>query len=798
MEQENKKEEMLPISNSLNIPDILTLLPVYTAPMFPGIMVPLTISNENVFQDLDKDLKVGQFIGIFLVRKKYEQLPLYEIKVDMVYKMGTVGRIIKKIYLPNGSVNLLINCLYRVEIENEEPSKGTLQRVKVIDAQEIEKKNDLETKVLIKTIMEQMEYIAHSNPFVADQIKSTVNNAASSSRIADFFISILGDIPKEKLQELLETTKVRSRLQKIAILMEERINVLKVQEKIVTQINNKVEKQQRDFFLREQLKSIKEELGLESDPKMANIEKFKQRLENIKKNYDSKEVIENLETALSRLETSDSRSPDYSIEQNYLETSLFLPWYEKVDKIVNMDKAKRILDETHYGITDIKNRILEFLAVQKLKPEAKGAVICFVGPPGVGKTSLGKSIAQSLSRPFFRFSVGGMRDEAEIKGHRRTYIGAMPGKIIQGLNISKYNNPVFMIDEIDKLGSSFQGDPASALLEVLDPEQNVNFRDHYVDLPFDLSNVLFITTANVLSTIPPPLLDRMEIISLHGYISEEKYMIGKNHILDKQKERHGLALKDFTLTKKAFLYIAEKYSREAGIRNFEQQIAKLCRKLAYKKALNEEIPSIIDVPDLYEYLGNEIFNIDDKKRIKAPGVSIGLAWTSMGGDTLYIESILVPSQGNSFKLTGQLGDVMKESAEIAYAYIRSIAKKHHIDLKLLTNNTIHLHVPAGAVPKDGPSAGITMAVALYSLLTGKKVPQNFAMTGELTLTGSVLPIGGLKEKSLAAVRANIKNIIAPAENERNLEDIPELVKKQITYHFVSKLEDVFDILFKES
>lgn len=788
---EEKKENSI-ISLDASLPSLVTILPIRKNPVFPGLILPIIVKGDHLSDLMDKELQVNNFIALLLVKAKEKDYNAKNITPKMLYEVGTVGRIVKRINLPDGNINLVVNCLKRFKISQYTQESDPLKAVvKYLD--ETHNETDLETQVLVKTITEQLEYLSKSNPLFSEQLKVTLHNTDNPARIADFVCSILGDIPGEKQQAILEVLDTRKRLQEVAIVLEERIHMMKIQEKIVGKINKKIESQQREFFLKEQLKAIKKELGMETDQKGQDLKKLKDLYKKLK--LKDGEVKETIDEQMEKLSSLDNRSPEYSVTYNYLDTLLNLPWTKSAKEKLDFKKAEKTLDESHYGLKDVKERILEFLAVRKLKPDAKGSIICFAGPPGVGKTSLGKTIAKTLNRPFFRFSVGGMRDEAEIKGHRRTYIGAMPGKIIQGLKITKARNPVFMVDEIDKIGSSYQGDPASALLEVLDPEQNVNFRDHYLDVPFDLSNILFITTANNLGTIPAPLLDRMEIIRLSGYIADEKYQIGKSFILEKQQLKHGLSKKDFALTKKAFIYIAEKYSREAGVRGFERQIERLCRKLAYKKAKGEKLAEKIDVEDIRTLLGPEIFSGDETKRIKRPGVSIGLAWTSMGGDTLYIEAIAVKAKGGGLKLTGKLGDVMQESASIAYSYIKSIANEHEIAPEFFNENLIHLHVPAGAVPKDGPSAGITMASALLSLAKNQKIKKGIAMTGELSLTGSVLPIGGLKEKSIAAVRAKIKTVLVPKENEKDLEEIPENIKEKLDYIFVSHMEEVIEQLF---
>lgn len=791
--EKNKEDQQNPlISLEVGMPSVLTILPVFKNPIFPGIIVPIVVRNESNYPELDKKLKVNNFIGLLLVKGKEENLTK-EIAPSDFYLVGTVAKIVKRINLPDGNINLLVNCLSRFKVSQYVTEQAPIKAV----VQYIEEKNlesDLEIRVLVKTITQQLEYLGKNNPLFTEQVKVTIDNAENSARIADFVASILGDVEKEKQQEILEAFEIRERLEKVAILLEERINMMKIQEKILKNINKKIEKQQREFFLKEQMKAIKKELGLETNQKSKDLLKLKKKYDLLKLEGEAKEVIEN---ELEKLAALEPHSPEYSLTYNYLETVISLPWNHFIKENHDLNKAKKTLESSHYGLKDVNERILEFLAVKKLKPDAKGSMICLVGPPGVGKTSLGKAIAQTLNRPFFRFSVGGMKDEAEIKGHRRTYIGAMPGKLIQGLKIVKAKNPVFMIDEIDKIGNSYQGDPASALLEVLDPEQNIDFRDHYIDLPFDLSHVLFITTANTLDTIPSALMDRMEIIRLSGYIAQEKYEIGKKFILEKQRNRHGLKKEDLNLTKKAFLYIADKYSREAGVRNFERQIERICRKTAYKKAMGENFIKMVNIKHLKDILGPEIFSEDEKKRIKRCGVAIGLAWTSLGGDTLFIESLAVKSKKGGLKITGKLGEVMQESANIAYSYTRNKALelKMDIDEEFFENQTLHLHVPQGAIPKDGPSAGITMASSLFSLITKQKIKEDLAMTGELTLTGSVLPVGGIKEKVIAAHRAKIKTIILPKENQRDLENIPEKIKKDLTFYCVSTMDEVLKLIF---
>jgi ATP-dependent Lon protease len=618
-------------------------------------------------------------------------------------------------------------------------------------------------------------------------------NIDHPGKIADFITSIL-NIDKFEQQKILETRDVQDRMQKVLVFIKREQELLKIQRKIQAEINSKIEKNQRDFFLREQLKAIQTELGLPPDAKTADAQKYKDKIAAFKFEGEIKEATEQ---ELEKFNLMDPNSGEYMVTRNWLDTVCALPWGASAEKDLDMKKARDVLEADHYGLKDVKDRILEYLAVRKLKKDSKGSILCLVGPPGVGKTSIGRSVARALGKEFFRFSVGGMRDEAEIKGHRRTYIGAMPGKIIQGLKSVKARDPVFMIDEIDKMGASYQGDPASALLEVLDPEQNSSFRDHYLDLPFDLSNIFFICTANTLDTVPSPLIDRMEIINLSGYIDQEKMEIAKRYLIPKSLDRSGFKKSQVKYTRDALLAIANGYAREAGVRNLEKSIDKIHRKIAKQVVLGETKSKSfsIDKPKVEKYLGKPIFPEDEIKRADKPGMSIGLAWTSMGGDTLIIEANSNPGK-EGFKLTGRMGEVMQESAAIAYTYVRKIAsEKFEIGADYFETNQIHLHIPEGATPKDGPSAGITMATALLSLVSNRKIKDRLAMTGELSLMGKVLPIGGLKEKTIAARRNKIKDIIIPKQNEKDLEEIPDYVKAGITFHPVETMDEVIDIVF---
>jgi ATP-dependent Lon protease len=595
-----------------------------------------------------------------------------------------------------------------------------------------------------------------------------------------------------KLQEILEAIDLFERSEKLLILLKEEIELSQLQQDIQKQIEEKVSKQQREFFLREQLKVIKKELGLEKDDKSSELELIEKKLKKLTLTPEAQKVVEE---EITKFKTLESGSAEFQVTRSYLTWLTDLPWGIYSPENYDLAKARKILDEDHYGLEDVKERILEFISTIVKRGKVSGSIICLVGPPGVGKTSIGKSIADALGREFYRFSVGGMRDEAEIKGHRRTYIGAMPGKLIQSLKRTQVANPVIMLDEIDKIGVSYQGDPAAALLEVLDPEQNSDFLDHYLDVRFDLSNILFVTTANQLDTIPRPLLDRMEIIKLPGYILEEKIQIAKRYLIPKQRKEHGLKADEINITDPALAKIADGYAREAGVRNLENQIKKIMRKATLMQAENNSGKINVNQKNLTDFLGQPVFTPEELYKKPIPGVTLGLAWTAMGGATLYIEASAIAAKSGGIKQTGQLGNVMKESVEIAYSYVRSMGKKDKGLNGFFEKNFIHLHVPAGATPKDGPSAGITMALALYSLAKNKAVKKGIGMTGELTLTGKVLPIGGVKEKTIAARRVKVFELIFPAENRKDFQELPAHLKEGITPHFVEHFDDVLKVAY---
>ncbi len=788
-EEKNSSGEI--IKGDQYLPEKLTIIPVQARPVFPGMVTPLLVTKSKFSMAAAKELDAKYHVGLVLVKDEKE-----EITPENLYEYGTVSVILKKVNLPEGGTNFLINSIKRFKVKEYLTKSPIITAlVEYFPEEDIDYSEDIQVKAYLRSIFNLLKTISENNPLFLEQIKLTMANVEDAHKVADQIAAML-NLKKEEYQELIELVNIKERLAKILEHLENERKLVEVQQKIYNEINDKIDKQQREFYLREQLKQIKKELGMEDDEKSVALKKIRDKLDELALEGEAKDKTEE---EFEKIQNMDPRASEYTVTLNYLELICSLPWNKKSQEILDIKRARQILDKDHYDLDDVKERIMEFLAVRKLNPESKASIICLVGPPGVGKTSIGKSVATALNRKFFRFSVGGMRDEAEVKGHRRTYVGAMPGKIVNGLKICKTNNPVFMIDEIDKMGKhSIAGDPASAMLEVLDPEQNREFRDHYLDIPFDLSNVFFITTANTLDSIPRVLLDRMEVIRMSGYITEEKTEIAKKYIIPKQFKRHGLKKNEIKMPKKILAYIIEKYSREAGLRNFERLIEKIARKIAHLKVNEQEIPVNLDEETVRKYLGPEKFIEDPVDRVKRPGIVNGLAWTQMGGATLMIESIAMPVTNGkaNLKITGQIGDVMNESAQIAYSYVKSVAHDYGVKKGFFDNNSIHLHVPAGATPKDGPSAGITMSTSLLSLAMDKKVKARYGMTGELTLSGLVLQIGGLKEKVIAAKRAGIKNVILPKDNENDLDEIPENVKKGINFYPVSNINEVFELMVK--
>ncbi len=773
--------ELVPIDQIL--PGKLPIITLIGKPIFPGIFTPIMIGKEPDIQIVEQAISADGMIGLVLQKEESD-----EDSSANLYSVGTAAKIIKKINLPDGGINIFISTFKRFKIKkflSKEPP--IIAAVTYLDDTNFESD---EVKALTRALISEMKQLSENNPLFSEEMRLNMINIDNPGKIADFIASIL-NIEKREQQEILETLDVRERMERVLIHINKEKELLRIQKKVQAEINEKIEKSQREYFLREELKAIKQELGMAGDARSSDYQRFREKIDSFGLEGEVKELVEQ---ELEKFNLMEPSSSEYMVTRNWLELVCALPWKAPLSGDFDIKKAQKVLEEDHYGLKDVKERIIEYLAVRKLKKDTRGTILCLVGPPGVGKTSVGRSVARALGKEFFRFSVGGMRDEAEIKGHRRTYVGALPGKIIQGLKITKSRDPVFMIDEIDKMGVSYQGDPSSALLEALDPEQNFSFRDHYLDLPFDISNIFFIVTANTLDTIPRPLLDRMEVIQLPGYVDVEKLEIARHYLIPRSLERNGLAKQQVKYTRDALLAIVDGYAREAGVRNFEKALDKIHRKIAKTIVIEgrQQEKFEIDKHAVEKYLGKPIFRDDEIKRATRPGMAVGLAWTSMGGDTLIIEAVANPGK-EGFKLTGQMGSVMQESAGIAYSWVRGYAaQKHNIGPQYFESRQIHLHIPEGATPKDGPSAGITMATALLSLVLNKRIKDRLAMTGELSLTGQVLPIGGLREKVVAAKRNKIRDIIIPAANEKDLEEIPEHVKKGITFHPVSRMEEVVD------
>ena len=772
------------------LPEKLTIVPLAGRPVFPGIFTPLMINAPDDVKAVEEAFYKEGFIGISMLKNDVEKPGINDI-----CKIGTAARIIKKVNLPDGGINIFISTVKRFKINKTISASAPM--VAGVDYLEEEESDTFEVKALTRALISEMKEVSENNPLFTEEMRLNMVNIDNPGKIADFIASIL-NVDKDEQQKILETVNIRQRMEQVLVFIKREQELLRVQKKIQSEINNRVEKNQREYFLREELKAIQDELGENGDGSQNDYQKFKQKIEALEFEGEIKETVF---SELEKFNLMDPNSGEYIGTRNFLELITQLPWKDSGDESYELSKAKEILEDDHFGLDDVKKRIVEYLAVRKLKQDKKGSILLLVGPPGVGKTSIGKSIAAAMNKPFYRFSVGGMHDESEIKGHRRTYIGAMPGKIIQGLKITKDNSPVFMIDEVDKMNASAQGDPSAALLEVLDPEQNVNFRDNYLDLPFDISKVFFILTANSLDTIPGPLRDRAEIIQLSGYIDQEKLEIAKKYLIPKNLAKNGLKKNQVKYTKAALLKIAEEYARESGVRHYEKQLDRIHRKIVTEIVTNNELSSktesfaqyTIDADDLFKYLGKPDFDESQIKAASVPGTAIGLAWTSMGGDTLLIEATSFAGKGG-LVLTGQMGDVMKESSQIAFDWVRKYVVEHNIvKAEWFDENIVHLHIPEGATPKDGPSAGVTMATTFLSLFMKKVIKKNLAMTGELSLTGQVLPIGGLREKTVAAKRNKIKTIIIPKANERDLDEIPDNVKAGITFKPVSNVMEVLEI-----
>jgi len=771
------------------LPSLIPIVPLRPRPAFPGLLIPIIVTGAAQIEAVQKAMQTAsRTLGLVLVRD-----PEAPDGAGNLHAVGVAGKIVKIINIDGDNAHFLINTLERFSLDEvREADGGFFANVQYHYAQELDLNAEL--KAYSQAVLATLKELVQINPLYSEEIKLFLSRSSigDPGRLADFAAN-LTTADGQELQRVVESIDVRSRIDRVLVLLKKELEVSRLQSKITKQIEENISSHQREFFLREQLKAIKKELGLEKEGKTAEVEKFEERLKELTLNPEAERAVTEEIEKFKLLEPS---SPEYHVTRNYLDWLTILPWGKYGKDSYNLEKARRILDRDHYGLKDVKERILEFIAVGKMKGDISGSILCLVGPPGVGKTSVGRSIADALNRTFYRFSLGGMRDEAEIKGHRRTYIGAMPGKFVQAMKSAKTSNPVLMLDEIDKIGASFHGDPASALLEVLDPEQNATFRDHYLDVPFDLSNVLFVATANTLDTIPAPLLDRMEVIRLSGYVLEEKLEIAKRYLIPKALESHGLKPGQVVLRKEALAALIDGWAREAGVRTLENRIKKVMRKAATEFATGRTEPMTITKKDLPDLLGQPLFTTEELFE-DVPGVVTGLAWTSMGGATLPIEATAVPSKGKGFKQTGQLGNVMVESSEIAYSYVMAHLKEYGAEPDFFDTRFVHLHVPAGATPKDGPSAGVTMATALISMLTGKPVRKKLGMTGELTLTGRVLPIGGVKEKTIAARRAGLKILIFPEANRKDFLELPDYLQEGIEVHFAKEYKDVYKVAFKK-
>ncbi len=768
------------------IPNVLPILPLFDAALFPKMVLPLVVMKGESVRLVDEAMGKDRMIGLLVAQKKENVKP--DPDSGDLATVGTAALILKMAKTEDDRVQLLVQGLSRFRVKAFQKGKPYLV-AEVAHFTDIDHTGN-ETEALMANVIKQFSRIVQLSPGLPQEMGSMASSIKEPGTLADMVASTINSAPEEK-QKILEIQDSTKRLKAVTKLVHHQLEILELGNKIQSQVKGDMDKRQREYYLRQQLKAIKEELG-ETDEASVELDEYRAKIQEKKLPEDA---VKEAERELDRLSRMHPSSAEYTVAMTYLDWLTELPWHDSTADNLDIKKARKVLDEDHFGLEKAKRRIIEYLAVRKLKPDSKGPILCFAGPPGTGKTSLGNSIAKALGRKFHRISLGGVRDEAEIRGHRRTYVGALPGRIIQGLRRAGSNNPVFMLDEIDKVGSDFRGDPSSALLEVLDPEQNFSFSDHYLDVPFDLSKVMFITTANVLDTIPSALRDRMEVLQLLGYTEDEKVKIASRYLIPRQRDAHGLKASQINITAGAVRRIISGYTREAGLRNLEREIATICRGVAAGIAEDKIKKATIKVDDVPEYLGPIKLQAEAKARMTTPGVAMGLAWTPTGGDLLFIEATAMKGK-KGLTLTGQLGDVMKESATAALSFIRANAKKLGVGEDFFDNHDIHIHVPAGAIPKDGPSAGVTMLTALVSLLKGKAIRKDLAMTGEITLRGQVLPVGGIKEKILAAHRAGIKTILLPKWNEKDLVDIPQKVRNDIQFHFMEKMIDVLDIAIK--
>lgn len=770
-------------NEELVIPDEMPLLPIRDVVVYPYMILPLFVGREASIRAVNESLAKDRLIFLAAQKEITDENPT----PDTIYTIGTVAMIMRMRKLPDGRVKILVQGLMKGTVTHFVQEKPFFTaRVKQIKEKPATRDN-VEVEALMRTVKEQLEKVISLGRMLSPDILMVVDDINDAGRLADLVASNLG-LKVDEAQGILELFDPVDRLKKVNEILIKELEILAMQARIRSQARDEMTKSQREYFLREQIRAIKNELG-DTESKTEEIGELRAKIEACKM---PEEIHEEAMKQVGRLERMHQDASEATIVRTYLDWLIDIPWSKTTEDNLDLNEALRVLDEDHFDLKKIKERILEFLAVRKLKNKMKGPILCFVGPPGVGKTSLGKSIARAMGRKFVRISLGGVRDEADIRGHRRTYVGAMPGRIVQGLKQAGSNNPIFMLDEIDKLGADFRGDPAAALLEVLDPEQNFSFRDHYLNLPFDLSNVMFVATANLMDTVPSALRDRMEVIQLAGYSQEEKLKIAQQFLLEKQIDENGLKAEDIEITEQAVARIVEQYTQEAGLRNLERHIAAVCRKVARKIATSEKGRQRIVVtgPSIPKYLGPPKFIPEEERDHDEIGVATGLAWTQFGGEILNIEVNMMKKMGGGLILTGSLGDVMKESAHAALSFARSHAASFGIDEKVFSRYEIHVHVPQGATPKDGPSAGITLATSIISLLTGNPIRKDVAMTGEITLRGKVLPIGGLKEKTLAALRHGVKTIIVPFRNHKDLDDVPKELRKKCKFHLAKDLNDV--------
>jgi ATP-dependent Lon protease len=774
------KEKEAPASvDETEIAQELPIMPLPDTVIYPHIVAPLLVTDDNLIKLIDEALVGDRIIGVVTLRDS-EQSP----EPENLYGVGSAVAIARMFKLPDGKMQLLVQGIARIGIKDYTQTQPHLKASveRLVDKVE----NTVELEALTRNALNLFRKIVNLAPYLPDELFIAAMNVDEPADLSDFLAANINMGTDEK-QGLLEELDVKERLKKLTVFLNREVEVLEIGSKIQDQVQSELGKGQREFFLREQLKAIQKELG-ELDEKTMEINELREAIDSAGM---PEEARKEAERELERLANMPAAAAEYTVARTYLDWMISLPWNKGTEDNLDVKRAARILDEDHYDLDKVKQRIVEYLAVRNIKEDMKGPILCFVGPPGVGKTSLGQSIARALGRKFHRISLGGVRDEAEVRGHRRTYVGALPGRIIQGMRKAGTNNPVFMLDEVDKLGVDFRGDPAAALLEVLDPEQNNSFSDHYLDVAFDLSKVMFITTANILFTIPPALLDRMEVLELPGYTEPEKAKIAQQFLISRQLKEHGLEKYEVELKDDALHGIIRNYTREAGVRNLEREIASIFRKVARKVAEGDKGPFAVEADDLHEMLGPIKFRQDVIEQEDEVGVATGLAWTEVGGDVLFVEVESYPGKGG-LSLTGKLGEVMQESARAAVTYARANSDKLGIPDGFFENNDIHIHVPAGAIPKDGPSAGVTMAVALVSAVTGRPVIKDIAMTGEVTLRGKVLPVGGIKEKVIAAHRAGVKKVILPEENEKDLEEVPEFVREDLQFSFVKNVNEIMD------